>query len=58
MNLVTVSSIERQQQILRLLSHQQRLSVAEICGQFSISEATARRDLEAMYFAADSASKL
>jgi DeoR/GlpR family transcriptional regulator of sugar metabolism len=39
---------ERQKQILSLLSKQGRLSVAEICEQFSISEATARRDLEAL----------
>ncbi len=36
---------ERQKQILSLLSRQGRLSVAEIVRQFSISEATARRDL-------------
>ncbi len=39
---------ERQKQILSLLSRQGRLSVAEIVTQFSISEATARRDLEAL----------
>jgi DeoR/GlpR family transcriptional regulator of sugar metabolism len=39
---------ERQKQILSLLSRQGRLSVAEIVEQFSISEATARRDLEAL----------
>lgn len=38
----------RQKQILSLLSRQGRLSVAEIVTQFSISEATARRDLEAL----------
>ncbi len=37
---------ERQKQILSLLGRQGRLSVAEIVEQFSISEATARRDLE------------
>lgn len=37
---------ERQKQILSLLERQGRLSVAEIVRQFSISEATARRDLE------------
>lgn len=36
---------ERQKQILSLLTRQGRLSVAEIVKQFSISEATARRDL-------------
>jgi DeoR family transcriptional regulator of aga operon len=39
---------ERQKQILSLLSQQGRLSVAEIVTQFSISEATARRDLETL----------
>lgn len=39
---------ERQKQILSLLSQQGRLSVAEIVVQFSISEATARRDLETL----------
>ena len=39
---------ERQRQILSLLSKQGRLSVAEIVDQFSISEATARRDLESL----------
>jgi DeoR/GlpR family transcriptional regulator of sugar metabolism len=39
---------ERQKQILSLLSTAGRLSVAEIVEQFSISEATARRDLESL----------
>ena len=39
---------ERQRQILSLLTQQGRLSVAEIVSQFSISEATARRDLESL----------
>ncbi|HLO16632.1 MAG TPA: DeoR/GlpR family DNA-binding transcription regulator [Anaerolineales bacterium] len=39
---------ERQKQILSLLTRQGRLSVAEIVAQFSISEATARRDLESL----------
>lgn len=39
---------ERQKQILSLLARQGRLSVAEIVKQFSISEATARRDLESL----------
>ena len=46
--LETISSIERQQQLLQFLNRQQRLSVTEICEQFSISEATARRDLETL----------
>ena len=39
---------ERQRQILSLLGRQGRLSVSEIVEQFSISEATARRDLETL----------
>lgn len=39
---------ERQRQILSLLTRQGRLSVAEIVEHFSISEATARRDLETL----------
>lgn len=39
---------ERQKQILSLLTKQGRLSVTEIVEQFSISEATARRDLESL----------
>ncbi|RPI94855.1 MAG: DeoR/GlpR transcriptional regulator [Chloroflexi bacterium] len=39
---------ERQKQILSRLARQGRLSVAEIVEQFSISEATARRDLESL----------
>jgi DeoR/GlpR family transcriptional regulator of sugar metabolism len=39
---------ERQKQILSLLTKQRRLSVAEIVEQFSVSEATARRDLESL----------
>jgi DeoR family transcriptional regulator, aga operon transcriptional repressor len=39
---------ERQKQILTLLTRQGRLSVTEIVEQFSISEATARRDLESL----------
>lgn len=46
MTLESLSSIERQQQILKFLNKQQRISVVEICELFSVSEATARRDLE------------
>ena len=44
----TLSSFERQRELTRLLERNGRLSVAQICEQFSISEATARRDLEAL----------
>ena len=43
-----IPSPERQKQILSLLDRHGRLSVAEIVEQFSISEATARRDLESL----------
>jgi DeoR/GlpR family transcriptional regulator of sugar metabolism len=39
---------ERQKQILSLLARRGRLRVTEIVEQFSISEATARRDVEAL----------
>ena len=39
---------ERQKQILSLLTRQGSLRVTEIMAQFSISEATARRDLESL----------
>jgi DeoR/GlpR family transcriptional regulator of sugar metabolism len=41
-----VSGTDRQLQIQQLLERQQRLSVADICTTFNVSEATARRDLE------------
>jgi DeoR/GlpR family transcriptional regulator of sugar metabolism len=43
-----LSSFERQRELTRLIGKIGRLSVAQICEQFSISEATARRDLEAL----------
>jgi DeoR family transcriptional regulator, aga operon transcriptional repressor len=43
-----LSNVERQEEILRQLEAHQRLSVADICGAFEISEATARRDLESL----------
>ncbi len=43
-----LSSPERQTQILQILARNQRISVAELCETFDISEATARRDLEAL----------
>jgi DeoR family transcriptional regulator of aga operon len=42
----SLSNVERQQLLLQRLADQQRITVAEICEQFSVSEATARRDLE------------
>jgi len=43
-----LSSYERQQELTRLLERSGRLSVSQICEQFSISEATARRDLDTL----------
>ena len=42
------SNVERQQMILESLNRQQRITVSDICKMFSISEATARRDLEVL----------
>jgi DeoR/GlpR family transcriptional regulator of sugar metabolism len=41
-----LSSVERQTQIVDYLKEHKRISVNTICSIFSISEATARRDLE------------
>jgi len=43
-----ISSVERQQQILEHVVRQGRMSVIAVCKQFGVSEATARRDLEAL----------
>jgi DeoR family transcriptional regulator, aga operon transcriptional repressor len=43
-----LSSYERQNQLTRLLGSKGRLTVAQICAQFSVSEATARRDLDSL----------
>jgi DeoR family transcriptional regulator, aga operon transcriptional repressor len=48
MNQDSFSNVERQQKILEFLNRQQRISVIDICKMFSISEATARRDLEVL----------
>lgn len=42
----TLSGIERQQQLLRFVEQNQRVTVTQICEQFEVSPATARRDLE------------
>lgn len=42
------SGVERQAQILEWLSRQQRITIGEICRAWNVSEATARRDLEAL----------
>ncbi len=43
-----LSNIERQNRILQLLGQLPRLTITEVCETFTISEATARRDLEAL----------
>jgi DeoR family transcriptional regulator of aga operon len=43
---ISLTIPERQDQILRLLTRQTRVTVTGICEQFGISEATARRDLD------------
>jgi DeoR family transcriptional regulator of aga operon len=43
-----LSTIERQQKIVRIIERQGRINVAKICEEFNISEATARRDLETL----------
>src|SRR5512143_414943 len=43
-----LSSYQRQEQILRLIELQQQATVDDLCRTFSISMATARRDLEAL----------
>ena len=42
----TISGIERQNQILQRIKTHHRISISDICKNFSVSEATARRDLE------------
>jgi DeoR/GlpR family transcriptional regulator of sugar metabolism len=44
----SLSNYERQIELTRLLERAGRLSVAQVCVQFNISEATARRDLETL----------
>ncbi len=44
----SLSGVERQNQITLLIARNQRITVAEICSTFAVSEATARRDLEAL----------
>ena len=48
MEISFVSGTDRQMQILQLLERQQRISVADLCAIFEVSEATARRDLESL----------
>jgi DeoR family transcriptional regulator, aga operon transcriptional repressor len=43
-----ISATDRQMRILDLIKGHGRISVADLCVQFAISEATARRDLDAL----------
>ncbi len=45
---ISFSSVERQTKILEFLQRNPRISIAELCENFSISQATARRDLEVL----------
>src|SRR5512135_357793 len=45
---ISLSSPERQIQIVQHLLRNQRISIREVCANFSVSEATARRDLESL----------
>jgi DeoR/GlpR family transcriptional regulator of sugar metabolism len=44
----SISSRERQNQILQLVLRNQRIGISGVCEIFSVSEATARRDLETL----------
>ncbi|GAB4483007.1 MAG: DeoR/GlpR family DNA-binding transcription regulator [Anaerolineales bacterium] len=46
--LENLSNIERQEQIVQLIARQKRVTVNDLCDVFSISKATARRDLETL----------
>ena len=43
-----LSNVERQERMLRFVEQRQRVTVANMCDQFGVSVATARRDLEAL----------
>jgi DeoR family transcriptional regulator, aga operon transcriptional repressor len=43
-----LSNLERQQRLLGFVEEQQRITIGQICNQFSVSVATARRDLEVL----------
>jgi len=47
-NTEPISNFERQRELSRLVERMGRLSVVQICEEFGISEATARRDLEVL----------
>ena len=43
---VIISSVERQEEIYSLILRESRITVAQVCRTFGVSEATARRDLD------------
>ena len=43
-----LSNVERQERMLRFVEQRQRVTIADICDQFGVSVATARRDLEVL----------
>ncbi len=45
---LALSNIERQERLVRFVEEQERVSVEQICEEFSVSPATARRDLDAL----------
>lgn len=45
---LAISSIERQANLLQFIEQRQRVTVTQICDYFTISPATARRDLDAL----------
>ncbi len=45
-DLENLSNVERQEQIVQMIARQKRVTVNDLCDVFSISKATARRDLE------------
>jgi DeoR family transcriptional regulator, aga operon transcriptional repressor len=44
----SISSLERQNQIEQFILRNQRISISDVCENFLVSEATARRDLETL----------
>lgn len=45
---IIISGVERQNKILAWINQRYRITIGEVCAQYSVSEATARRDLEAL----------
>lgn len=45
---ISLSTLERQEQLQKFVEETGRITVEQICAQFSVSPATARRDLEAL----------